>query len=96
MSWGFDLTTLQDQLKKSVEEASQFVDAAQNQFNFDELAVQEEEEEKLAEYYDSLELQDEVEDEQAIADSHFEDDDPDDKSHRDRHSLLWLYVKLSS
>lgn len=88
MSWGFDLTTLQDQLKKSVEEASQFVDAAQNQFNFDDLAEKEEEEEKLAEYYESLELQD-IDDEQAIAESNFEDEiSPDQESqrHRDRHS----------
>jgi hypothetical protein len=86
MSWGLDLTSLQDQLQKTVAEASQFVDAAQNQFNFDELAEQEEEEEKLADYYDSLELQDEVEDEQAVvAESNFEDD-PDQESHRDRHS----------
>jgi hypothetical protein len=70
MSW-FDITSIQDQLSKGLEEAqgqlakgleeaSKIVDAAQQyeMLNLDLLAQQEEEEEKLAEYYETMGLTD--------------------------------------
>ena len=48
------LQAAQNQLKDSVEEASKIINTAQVEFNFDDMAKEEEEEEKLAElYYDS-------------------------------------------